>query len=537
MLYAPEDQAVKEETAAAIHEALVLMLHAADDGATARELEEHVWKTSLEFGRALMSAGLRRMCARATAQDIKERGLDPKQVTLRLDGDYHATLSTTLGPVTFPWFAYRDRSAAAATVTHTPAKTAVLPLFKHCRSSELLLEWESRLGSDHPFRHAQEALSYFTHGAAHREDTTIARHMVTVGSLVSREWTYRTPEDIAHLLLTRATRDPKTGRPLLYASTDAHALRTYVDDTWDAQWKMANGVRVWCIDRHNGSTIHLGGEYTWGNCEKVQETFEWLRDTGRMPADGRMVNGLNVQVVLVTDGAPWIKERLVPLFPKAVVLLDAYHLLEALAKYATARFLAGTASNKLFYQRALDALFGKSRGKKPAMPKPRRGHTKRSCQPIAASTMPADDAPHARRRKRSPAADRLLGLLAEGVVPPTVEDEHNKLVAAINHNADRIDYEQWRPRGYQIGSGAMESLHRTGSQTRLKVAGIRCLPETSQAIFNLRMLRLCGRWDEFWRQDDITSSLVAAFGARTLKLATTLEAAAADAAETYQHAA
>ncbi|MBK8593847.1 MAG: hypothetical protein IPN77_33045 [Sandaracinaceae bacterium] len=220
-----------------------------------------------------------------------------------------------------------------------------------------------------------------------------------------------------------------------------------------------------------------------------------------------------------------------------MVLLDAYHLLEALAKYATARFLAGTASNKLFYQRALDALFGKSRGKKPAMPKPRRGHTKRSCQPIAASTMPADDAPHARRRKRSPAADRLLGLLAEGVVPPTVEDEHNKLVAAINHNADRIDYEQWRPRGYQIGSGAMESLHRTGSQTRLKVAGIRCLPETSQAIFNLRMLRLCGRCDEFWRQDDITSSLVAAFGARTLKLATTLEAAAADAAETYQHAA
>lgn len=315
MLYAPEDQAVKEEATAAVQQALVTMLRAVDDGATARALEEHVWKTSIEFGRSLMSAGLSRMCARATERDVEERGLDAKQVTLRLDRDYHGTLSTTLGPVTFPWFAYRDRSAAA-TVTHTPAKAVVLPLFKHCRSSELLLEWESRLGSDHPFRYAQDALSFFTHGAAYREDTTIARHMVAVGSLVGREWTYRTANDIEELLLTRATRDPKTGRPLLYASTDAHALRSYVDDTWDAQWKMANGIRVWCIDRHNGATIHLGGEYTWGDCEKVQETFEWLRDTGRVTADGRMANGLNVQVVLVTDGAPWIKERIVPLFPK-----------------------------------------------------------------------------------------------------------------------------------------------------------------------------------------------------------------------------
>src|SRR5690606_40278473 len=82
-----------------------------------------------------------------------------------------------------------------------------------------------------------------------------------------------------------------------------------------------------------------------------------------------------------------------------------------------------------------------------------------------------------------------------------------------DHNADRIDYERWRPLGYQIGSGAMESLHRTASQTRLKVAGIRCLAETSQAVFNLRMLRLCGRWDEFWQQPDLTQHVIAAFEA------------------------
>jgi hypothetical protein len=513
MLLAREDQAVKEGAAAAARQAAAEMLSAVEQGATVRRLEELAWKAALELGRTLMTAALGEMCAQATERDLEERGLAKGEVTLRMDRDYWGTLNTTLGRVPFPWFAYRDRSVAAGFVTRTPAKATVLPLFAHCRSSELLLEWESRLGSDHPFRHAQEAMSFFTHDAVRLEDTTIARHMVTVGSLVGREWTYRTAEDIADVLLTRATRDPKTGRPLLYASTDAHALRVYVDETWDAQWKMANGLRLWCVDRHSGATIHLGGEYTWGNCERVQEIFEWLRETGRMPKDGCFANGLNAQIVLITDGALWIKERIIPLFPTAVVILDAYHLMESLAKYAAARFRLGSKAAKLFYQRALDALFGKNRRKKPKPPKKRGRHTKRRREETPA-VMPAADAPHPRTRKRAPAADRLLELLAEGEIPKKLKDDHDKLVNAINSNAHRMDYARWRPRGYQIGSGAMESLHRTGSQMRLKVAGIRCLPETSQAVFNLRMLRLCGRWHEFWRQPGLTTCVVSAFEAR-----------------------
>lgn len=519
MLVAREDQVVKEQAASLARRASDAVAGAADDGTGVRELEVLVWKWATEFGVMLMAAGLGRMCARATERDIEERGLSAGEVSLRMDKqDYWGTLSTTLGPVSFPWFAYRDRSAAFGSVTRTPAKATVLPLFQHCRSSELLLEWESRLGSDHPFRHAQEALSFFTHDAAHLEDTTIARHMMTVGTLVDREWTYRTAEDIAHLLLTRATRDPKTDRPLLYASTDAHALRTYVDETWDAQWKMANGVRLWCIDRYSGATIHLGGEYTWGNCEQVQEIFEWLRDSGRMPRDGRFANGLNAQLVLITDGALWIKERIVPLFATAIVILDAYHLMEDLAKYAAARYRLGSAAAKRFYERALDALFGESRSKKPKPPKKRGGHTKHRRDATSAPTMPAADAPRPRTRKRAPAADRLLALLAEGEIPDTLKEDHDKLVNAINNNAGRMDYERWRPRGYQIGSGAMESLHRTASQMRLKIAGIRCLPETSQAVFNLRMLRLSGRWEEFWRQPDLTSRIIGAFEARKAEL-------------------
>ena len=66
MLYAREDQAVKEETTAAVQQAVVSLLRRAEDGVTVRMLEEHVWDTVVEFGRSLMTAGLSRLCARAT---------------------------------------------------------------------------------------------------------------------------------------------------------------------------------------------------------------------------------------------------------------------------------------------------------------------------------------------------------------------------------------------------------------------------------------------------------------------------------------
>ena len=73
-----------------------------------------------------------------------------------------------------------------------------------------------------------------------------------------------------------------------------------------------------------------------------------------------------------------------------------------------------------------------------------------------------------------------------------------------------MDYPQFKHLGFQIGSGAMESLHRTGSQCRLKIPGGRWLEETSQAIFNLRMMLLAGRWQSFWDQKGLQPMLTQA---------------------------
>jgi len=73
-------------------------------------------------------------------------------------------------------------------------------------------------------------------------------------------------------------------------------------------------------------------------------------------------------------------------------------------------------------------------------------------------------------------------------------------IAYVERNLYRLDYGELRTRGFQIGSGAMESLHRKGSQVRLKRAGCHWTAEASQAILNLRMLGLSTRWEEYWNQ-------------------------------------
>ena len=174
------------------------LFESAQAGASERVLELDVWKVLLEFGRLLLAAMFAVQARRATELELQARGPDGLQVSLRLDRDYWYTCTTTLGPVCFPLFAYRDRNGAATTTTRAPARTR-FPLHQHCRSSQLCLEWEARLGSEHPFRAAQQALTFFTHGAVSLEDTTIASHMAAVGSMVDWSWVYRPVQEIREI--------------------------------------------------------------------------------------------------------------------------------------------------------------------------------------------------------------------------------------------------------------------------------------------------------------------------------------------------
>lgn len=474
---------------------------------TVRELELAVWKFVLAFGNLLLCYLVARRCLAASLRCVKRIGLTTRDVHFRMEKGCWGRLQTTFGFIVFPLFAFRHE-ARSAMVTHTPAREEVIPLRGYTRSSELCLEWEIRLGSDHPFRLAQEELTYFTHGATKVEDNAIAAHMKVVNALLDRSWLYRPVAEVKEILRTRATRDLVNGEPILYFSTDAHAERRYVDETWDAAWKMANGIRIWCIDHETGRVIHIGGEYTWGDCRQVGKAFQWLIEEGLVPADGDYGDGLRAQLVFLADGMPWFEDHILPLFSAIVVILDAYHLLDRLGTYAAAIYGKGTAEAKRWYERAAQLVRGKS-NPSPSKPRTRKGHKRGSPRKARGQKRLRELAPE-KPHEEGQIAAKLQVLVAESDVDDANTDHVNArdgLCDYIEKNAYRINYSTYRFHGYSIGSGAMEAMHRTGAQVRLKVAGARWLEDTSQAVFNWRMLKLVGRWDEFWEQDNIAQRI------------------------------
>lgn len=516
---------VKEQLEVLLSEAIACLGEAADKGGGQRTLELEVWRHLVAIGKALLVYAFARRCLRSTEADLGRRGCSRDDVRLRSDAGCYATLTTTCGEVSFPTCAYRDDSGPLP-VTRTPARADFLPSYGACRSSELCLEWETKLGASLPFRKAQADLAYFTHGAARLEDTSLARHMVTIGAAITRDWLYLTPERIAEVLRDRATRDQETTRPILYVSSDAVALRRYVDDTWTAAWKMANGIRLWCIDRESGATIHIGGEYTFGDCEVVEAAITRLIEQGHLPRDGRYPS-VQAQLVFITDGMPWLQERILNQFTDAIAILDLYHVLEHVAEYAAARHGKGTSAAKRLYATFVTALLGSTRQLGHARrPKARKGHSKRPRASLPSHRPPYEPL----ASDRVPPAAAVLHLLhqKDPTSPrtrPAVE-AREALIAYVERNADRMDYMWFRSLGYHIGSGAMESLHRTAAQDRLKKPGARWLRETAEAIFSLRMLSLVGRENEFWNQPDLTQWLQVAFAASANDDAATRELAA-----------
>lgn len=483
-------------------------------GGSLADLEAVVGRCMMQLGQHLVAFAFGRACQAAMEKDVEARQLSRDQIRLRTDEAGYCSMHTTFGPVTFPTFAYRDLSTAAKSVTRTPAR-ALLPYHRSCRSSPLCLQWEARLGLQHPFRRADEMMHFFTRGASTVEDTTIARHMLALSRMIEPEWLYRSPENIRRTLRDDATRDKVTDRPVLYVSSDAHALRRYVGDTWALQWKMVNGIRVWCEDANTGQIIHLGGEFTWGDCHAVGDRIRALHDAGILPNGDAEWADLDAQIVFVSDGSTWLLDHIVPLLAGAIVILDPYHLVDWFAEFTRTAFGSGSSASRALHAKLRRLLLNKQPKDVPKPAAKRRGHTKTR----RTRTVHAHDRRWTHRgRPRTIAGDStaqaLLELLAEIEVAPQHKATLAALVERVANNTLRIDYPAYLARGLQIGSGAMESLHRTGSQLRLKLPGARWLEDSSQAILQFRMLELSGRWREFWDRPDIVSAIAQAFTAQ-----------------------
>jgi hypothetical protein len=77
---------------------------------------------------------------------------------------------------------------------------------------------------------------------------------------------------------------------------------------------------------------------------------------------------------------------------------------------------------------------------------------------------------------------------------PTIQSE--QVLAYYRANAYRMLYHTYQSQGLCIGSGAIESAHRSVIQRRLKLAGQRWKRAGAQHVLNLRAAHMSQQWDK-----------------------------------------
>jgi hypothetical protein len=83
-----------------------------------------------------------------------------------------------------------------------------------------------------------------------------------------------------------------------------------------------------------------------------------------------------------------------------------------------------------------------------------------------------------------------------------------RLIGYIKRFNDALDYDNFKSMGYPIGSGEIESAHKSIPQKRLKIPGASWKADSIDPMLALRILRADDWWEDFW--DQRTESLMAA---------------------------
>lgn len=157
------------------------------------------------------------------------------------------------------------------------------------------------------------------------------------------------------------------------------------------------------------------------------------------------------EMVVLCDGAIWIKDFFQTFYPKATQILDIYHVKEHIADFAIL---------------AIDE-------------KQRKQWLENQYQKLINSQ-----------------SDDIIETVQECQnLTKNAEKVQQNLLNYLKNNQFRIDYKAYREKGWLIGSGPIESAHRNVIQQRMKLSGQLWTKEKAQNMLNLRTCWLSDQWD------------------------------------------
>jgi hypothetical protein len=154
-------------------------------------------------------------------------------------------------------------------------------------------------------------------------------------------------------------------------------------------------------------------------------------------------------LVFINDGATWIREWIADNYPLATSVLDFYHASEYLWEFADKAFSNAPSEKEKWCQQQKDLLL----------------------------------------------ASNPKTVLENIELTKAKEEDKKKITTYYQNNKERMKYEQYRKIGCGIiGSGAIESAHKTVIQKRMKLSGQRWSITGARNMLRLRVISMNGQW-------------------------------------------
>jgi len=258
---------------------------------------------------------------------------------------------------------------------------------------------------------------------------------------------FRVTEHVSESLKSEDIKSERTLQPLsnkdvLYVEVDGSMISTRKNEE---PWKEVKLGRLFrdsdCLNPNTESSYMLDSQYVghFGTSEDFCKKLNGVIDS---------YGDLKNRLVFINDGATWIREWISDTYPHAVSVLDFYHASE---------YLYGFAAN----------LFSDA------------SERKQWCEV----------------QKKLLLASEVETVLSNISSSKAKEEDKKKITTYYQNNKERMKYKHYRNIGCGIiGSGAIESAHRTVIQKRMKQSGQRWSINGARNMLRLRVISMNKQW-------------------------------------------
>jgi len=237
---------------------------------------------------------------------------------------------------------------------------------------------------------------------------------------------------------------PMSKEDVLYVELDGSMVCTRNKDSW----KEVKLGRLFkdsdCLNPNTNVSFLSASQYVghFGTSEEFEKKLEKVID---------LHGDLKNKLVFISDGATWIREWISERYPLSTSILDFYHAMEHLYEFAEKAFTNATVEKTQW------------------------------CENQKKLLLESDI---------ETVIDNITKTKAK-------EEDKKKLIKYYQNNKNRMRYKYYKSIGCGIiGSGAIESAHRTVIQKRMKLAGQRWSTNGAINMLRLRIIAMNKRWDK-----------------------------------------